>query len=41
MHQSIETFEQGLHDSHIDEPSQIYMYAALQSRCPMPMAHRT
>ena len=35
VHQSVETFEQGLKDSHIEiSPSQIYAYAALQSRVP-------
>ena len=35
VHQSIETFERGLMDSHVEiSPSQIYAYAALQSRVP-------
>ena len=35
VHQSVETFEQGLKDSHVEiSPSQIYAYAALQSRVP-------
>jgi myo-inositol-1-phosphate synthase len=35
VHTSVETFEQGLRDSHPEiSPSQIYTYAALQSRVP-------
>ena len=35
VHSSVETFEQGLRDSHPEiSPSQIYTYAALQSRVP-------
>jgi myo-inositol-1-phosphate synthase len=35
VHQSVETFEQGLTDDHVEiSPSQIYAYAALQSRVP-------
>jgi myo-inositol-1-phosphate synthase len=35
VHQSVETFEQGLRDNHPEiSPSQIYTYAALQSRVP-------
>src|SRR5437763_473586 len=35
VHQSVETFEQGLRDNHSEiSPSQIYAYAALQSRVP-------
>jgi myo-inositol-1-phosphate synthase len=35
VHQSVETFEKGLRDSHPEiSPSQIYTYAALQSRVP-------
>ncbi|MBV9933685.1 MAG: inositol-3-phosphate synthase, partial [Actinobacteria bacterium] len=35
VHESVASFEQGLKDSHVDiSPSQIYTYAALQSRVP-------
>jgi len=35
VHESVESFEQGLRDSHIEiSPSQIYAYAALQSHVP-------
>src|SRR4029077_14079207 len=35
VHESVASFEQGLNDSHIEiSPSQIYAYAALQSRVP-------
>jgi myo-inositol-1-phosphate synthase len=35
VHQSVETFEKGLRDTHPEiSPSQIYTYAALQSRVP-------
>src|SRR5438067_10286116 len=35
VHQSVESFERGLKDNHVEiSPSQIYTYAALQSRVP-------
>src|SRR5437763_655844 len=35
VHQSVESFERGLKDNHVEiSPSQIYTYAALQSRAP-------